>query len=247
MVDTVNIYITIDTDNYITGWSTSKNPNDNSEIELSVATDNIIFTHPAYTSMKFLNGKIFFDEEKYFRICKLNAKDRLERECVQDMNSTLVFDDVIYPNSLEDQKVYQEIANKYYLFETDTVTITGKSENGEIVKTTFTKGEYLTFFSYSLLIKEYKQKILTDFYFPLVDAAQSSEELDKIHYDSKPKEDFPLPEKPIIDLDGDGKISQEEFDALVKENKELKQKVELNEMALVDAINMLSSMIVGQS
>ncbi|UYE92472.1 hypothetical protein H1_52 [Efunavirus H1] len=81
--------------------------------------------------------------------------------------------------------------------------------------------------------------------YPLVDSQIDKDELLKITWDSVPDE--PLPEKPIIDLNGDGKISQEEFDALVKENKELKQKVELNEMALVDAINMLSSMIIGQS
>ena len=42
----------------------------------------------------------------------------------------------------------------------------------------------------------------------------------------------------------------EDQEALIKklkeENKSLREKVELNEMALVDAINMLSSMIIGQ-
>ncbi|UQT00670.1 hypothetical protein JEFDOCMN_00132 [Enterococcus phage vB_OCPT_CCS1] len=79
--------------------------------------------------------------------------------------------------------------------------------------------------------------------YPLVDSQTDKDELLKITWDSIPDE--PLPEKPVIDLDGDGEISQEEFDALAKENKELKQKVELNELALMDAINMLSSMITG--
>lgn len=37
------------------------------------------------------------------------------------------------------------------------------------------------------------------------------------------------------------------IDSLKKENAELKQKIELNEMALVDAISMLSNMITGES
>lgn len=247
MVENIDIYVTIDNDNYITGWSTSKNPDDNSEIKLNVAIDSIIFTSPAYTSMKVINNEIVFDNQKYTSIYKLHVKDRLRQECLDNINSNFTFDGIIYPYSLEDQKKYQDIANKYYLFETDTVTINGKKNDGKVVNTEFTKNEYLTFFGYAMLIKEYKQKMLNEFYFPLVDSKQSIEELDTLHYNSEPKDGFPLPEKPIIDLNGDGKISQEEFDALVKENKELKQKVELNEMALVDAINMLSSMIIGQS
>lgn len=94
------------------------------------------------------------------------------------------------------------------------------------------------------MVKMNKINKLNNNLFSLIDNAKTEEEISSINWSSV--EDV-LPEKPIIDLNGDGEISQEEFDALMKENKELKQKVELNEMALVDAINMLSNMIIGQS
>lgn len=60
----------------------------------------------------------------------------------------------------------------------------------------------------------------------------------------------PIPESlknPKYDFVKDEWVEDTEalIESLKKENKELKQKVELNELALMDAINMLSSMITG--
>lgn len=60
----------------------------------------------------------------------------------------------------------------------------------------------------------------------------------------------PIPESlknPKYDFAKDEWVEDQEalIESLKKENKELKQKVELNELALMDAINMLSSMITG--
>lgn len=60
----------------------------------------------------------------------------------------------------------------------------------------------------------------------------------------------PIPESlknPKYDFAKDEWVEDTEalIESLKKENKELKQKVELNELALMDAINMLSSMITG--
>ena len=116
-------------------------------------------------------------------------------------------------------------------------------KDGQVQIITLDKLAFMTLYTYATLVKKEKIDKLNCKLYPLVDEKETIEEIATITWDSIPDE--PLPEKPVIDLDGDGEISQEEFDALAKENKELKQKVELNELALMDAINMLSSMITG--
>ncbi|MCC9083630.1 hypothetical protein LOS22_14410 [Enterococcus faecium] len=114
--------------------------------------------------------------------------------------------------------------------------------NGDTVTEKLNELEFLTLYTFASLVKTAKMTKLKEKLYPLVDSKNNRDELLEITWESVPDE---LIEKPVIDLNGDGEISQEEFDALVKENKELKQKVELNELALMDAISMLSSMITG--
>lgn len=244
----MTIYVELDTNNVVLGWSSSYSEG---LIEVEIPYDHpIIILNDFFGNYTYKDGKLVKDNSLELNNLKEYVKNDLEMSCYESIISGFDYE----LNSEETYHVsYSKNKQQYFeevksLFERKVITHINwefiNPDGGTILKE-LDEIDFLTLYTFASLVKTAKMNKLKEKLYPLVDSQIDKDELLKITWDSVPDE--PLPEKPIIDLNGDGKISQEEFDALVKENKELKQKVELNEMALVDAINMLSSMIIGQS
>jgi hypothetical protein len=69
----------------------------------------------------------------------------------------------------------------------------------------------------------------------MIENAKSIEEAKEISWSSVPDELLP-------EQENNEPQDEQSIDSLIKENKELRQKVEFNELALMDAINMFSEM-----
>lgn len=242
----MTIYVELDINNVVLGWSSSYSEG---LTEVEIPDDHpIIILNDFFGNYTYKDGKLVKDNSLELNNLKEYVKNDLEMSCYESIISGFDYkinSEEIYhvSYSKNKQQYFEEIKS---LFERKIVTRINwefTTDDGATITKELDEIEFLTLYTFASLVKTAKMTKLKEKLYPLVDKQASKEDLLSITWDSIPDE--PLPEKPVIDLNGDGEISQEEFDALVKENKELKQKVEFNELALMDAINMLSSMITG--
>lgn len=242
----MTIYVELDTNNVVLGWSSSYSEG---LTEVEIPDDHpIIILNDFFGNYTYKDGKLVKDNSLELNNLKEYVKNDLEMSCYESIISGFDYklnSEEIYhvSYSKNKQQYFEEIKS---LFERKIVTRINwefTTDDGATITKELDEIEFLTLYTFASLVKTAKMTKLKEKLYPLVDKQTSKEDLLSITWDSIPDE--PLPEKPVIDLNGDGEISQEEFNALVKENKELKQKVEFNELALMDAINMLSSMITG--
>ncbi|UVD43024.1 deoxyuridine 5'-triphosphate hypothetical protein [Enterococcus phage TJE1] len=242
----MKIYVAIDEYNVLTGWSSTYEKN---LIETEIDENHpLVVSNDFFGNYKLVNGKLTKDTAIELLNLKDMLKVELDQQCMEAIldgfNYPLTNSETLHVSySRNKQQYFEEIKS---LFERKIVTRINWefiTEDGTAVTKELDEVEFLTLYTFASLVKKAKMSKLKEKLYPLVDKQSSKEDLLNISWESIPDE--PLPDKPVIDLNGDGEISQDEFDALVKENKELKQKVEFNEMALMDAINMLSSMIMS--
>lgn len=242
----MTIYVELDINNVVLGWSSSYSEG---LTEVEIPDDHpIIILNDFFGNYTYKDGKLVKDNSLELNNLKEYVKNDLEMSCYESIISGFDYklnSEEIYhvSYSKNKQQYFEEIKS---LFERKIVTRINwefTTDDGATITKELDEIEFLTLYTFASLVKTAKMTKLKEKLYPIVDKQTSKEDLLSITWDSIPDE--PLPEKPVIDLNGDGEISQEEFDALVKENKELKQKVEFNELALMDAINMLSSMITG--
>lgn len=242
----MTIYVELDINNVVLGWSSSYSEG---LTEVEIPDDHpIIILNDFFGNYTYKDGKLVKDNSLELNNLKEYVKNDLEMSCYESIISGFDYklnSEEIYhvSYSKNKQQYFEEIKS---LFERKIVTCINwefTTDDGATITKELDEIEFLTLYTFASLVKTAKMTKLKEKLYPLVDKQTSKEDLLSITWDSIPDE--PLPEKPVIDLNGDGEISQEEFNALVKENKELKQKVEFNELALMDAINMLSSMITG--
>lgn len=242
----MTIYVELDINNVVLGWSSSYSEG---LTEVEIPDDHpIIILNDFFGNYTYKDGKLVKDNSLELNNLKEYVKNDLEMSCYESIISGFDYklnSEEIYhvSYSKNKQQYFEEIKS---LFERKIVTRINwefTTDDGATITKELDEIEFLTLYTFASLVKTAKMTKLKEKLYPLVDKQTSKEDLLSITWDSIPDE--PLPEKPIIDLNGDGEISQEELNALVKENKELKQKVEFNELALMDAINMLSSMITG--
>lgn len=238
------IVLILDKDNYVEQWGENLN-GEGSLISVTLPASHPFFANSC-ASYRFIDGELVFVPDRQIKFAREDKKELLALECKQKILEGFLY---------EHEKIMYRVSysvNKQSLFEQTEQLFKMKSitsvdwefiKDGQVQIIALDKLAFMTLYTYATLVKKEKIDKLNCKLYPLVDEKETIEEIATITWDSIPDE--PLPEKPVIDLDGDGEISQEEFDALAKENKELKQKVELNELALMDAINMLSSMITG--
>lgn len=242
----MTIYVELDINNVVLGWSSSYSEG---LTEVEIPDDHpIIILNDFFGNYTYKDGKLVKDNSLELNNLKEYVKNDLEMSCYESILSGFDYklnSEEIYhvSYSKNKQQYFEEIKS---LFERKIVTRINwefTTDDGATITKELDEIEFLTLYTFASLVKTAKMTKLKEKLYPLVDKQTSKEDLLSITWDSIPDE--PLPDKPVIDLNGDGEISQEEFNALVKENKELKQKVEFNELALMDAINMLSSMITG--
>ncbi|XAG97449.1 hypothetical protein YTXLTZUM_CDS0025 [Enterococcus phage VRE9_3] len=241
-----DIVLVLDENNFVEQWAENLSGEGNF-FPITLPSDHPFF-YNNIASFKLENSELIFVEDRYMENTRKIQKDNLEIICKEKIleGFEYEFEGEFYHISYSENKQSRFEETKT-LFSTKTInTIDWEfiQNNGTIVIKTLNELEFLTLYTFASMVKMNKINKLNNNLFSLIDNAKTEEEISSINWSSV--KDI-LPEKPIIDLNGDGEISQEEFDALMKENEELKQKVELNEMALVDAINMLSNMIIGES
>lgn len=239
------IYVELDTDNVVLGWSSSYSEG---LTEVELPDDHPIITlNDFFGNYVYKDGTLIKNESLELNNLKLSIKEELNTTCTNEILSGFDYEltsekkyHVSY--SRNKQQYFEEVKSMFESKIANQVDWEFIDSNGDTVTEKLNELEFLTLYTFASLVKTAKMTKLKEKLYPLVDSKNNRDELLEITWESVPDE---LIEKPVIDLNGDGEISQEEFDALVKENKELKQKVELNELALMDAISMLSSMITG--
>ena len=236
-------YVELDKNNVVTGWSSSyceglteiELPNDHPMITLNEFFGNYIYKDGALVrdnSLELTNIKIEIKNE-LDTMCTTKILDGFEYEFISDKKYNVSY-------SRNKQQYFEEVKSMFGTKTISQIKWEFIDSEGNTIYEDLDELAFLTLYTYASLVKTAKMTKLKEKLFPLVDQTNDKDELLKITWDSITDE---VIDKPIIDLNSDGKISKEEFDALAQENKELKQKVEFNELALMDAVNMLSSMI----
>lgn len=237
------IYVELDDDNVVTGWGTSR--------EEGLAMAEVPEDHPIITLTDFFgnyvykNGRLIKNTDLELNNLKNSIKETLNNVCTNKILDGFEYEFISDKKyhvsySRNKQQYFEEVKSMFGTKTISQIKWEFINSEGNTIYEDLDELAFLTLYTYASLVKTAKMTKLKEKLFPLVDQANDRDELLKITWDSITDE---VIDKPIIDLNGDGQISQEEFDALVKENKELKQKVEFNELALMDAVNMLSSMI----
>lgn len=244
----LRITVILDDEDYVVSWGTSMSSIGTSkEVNLILVDTHPFFNGDRTFSYKYENNELVYVPDKFIILTKQRQLQDLDVSCNLSILAGFTYEykgtsyQVSY--SKNKQQRFEEFARIFSMSDATTVEWEFILD-GNLVYHPLTKLEFLTLSTYATLIKQNKidklNKELTD----LVNQATTVEEIQAIQWDSIP--DYPNPEKPVIDLDGDGVVSQEEYDALLKENKQLYQRVDFNEQALLDAISMLSGMIMEQ-
>lgn len=237
--ETILIYFLLDNKNFITEWGTSTINKE--EKILEVPLNHAIFLLGDFRSFFFdeKDKALYYEESKAVEDYKSIVLNRIIEE--KKLERTIKYKEKIYPYEEIDKNKYQNFFNNYMLSSNDEKVIL-KTLSDEKIE--MDKIEFLTFFAYIVEYEKYKDNLIDIYYRIKIQESSTISELDNLHWGDALEENYPLPEIPDIDSNQDGSISREEYDNILKENKSLKQQVDFNEKALLDAINMLSNMIM---
>nr|DAI05687.1 MAG TPA: hypothetical protein [Herelleviridae sp.] len=236
--ETQKIFVTLDDKNFVSNWGTSLN-SDEPVYEIDLPMDSPFFSHYYSNCFQYVNGELVLSEEKLLKVELLAIASKFRRDCEE----TYILQKVPYTVSdtthLFDVISDDEFINKITLLDNkiqDYVEAPAYDTTGDfktLIK--FDKSQYTAMARYIKKVVKTREHKLTNKLIPMIENAKSVEEAEKVHWDSV--QDEPLPEQGT-----DEPQSEQSIDSLIKENKELRQKVEFNELALMDAINMFSEM-----
>lgn len=240
MVNMRTIYVEVNDEGYVEGWGS--NLSGNSNIHSVTIEDNDQFFYKNSLNFKYSNGSLVFDEDKALHNAKLAKKDEMLTACNYEKNLPLTF-------KLDNENYFAQPLTAEELNETILPLLSGLTETvplelvkvSDDVQVTLQVGYSVikNLYDYTNLINEYLNKKLEVDVFKMIDEATTFEEVEEVSWKTTTSDE--LPNQPKIE---DLPISnnQEIVDKLKQENKELKQRVEFNELALMDAINMFSEM-----
>lgn len=240
MVNMRTIYVEVNDEGYVEGWGS--NLSGNSNIHSITIEDNDQFFYKNSLNFKYSNGSLVFDEDKALHRAKLAKKGEMLNACNYEKNLPLTF-------RLDNEDYFAQPLTAEKLSETILPLLSGLTETvplelakvSDDVQVTLQVGYSVikNLYDYTNLINEYLNKKLEVDVFKMIDEATTFEEIEGVSWKTTTSDE--LPNQPKIE---DLPISnnQEIVDKLKQENKELKQRVEFNELALMDAINMFSEM-----
>lgn len=240
MVNMRTIYVEVNDEGYVEGWGS--NLSGNSNIHSVTIEDNDQFFYKNSLNFKYSNGSLVFDEDKELHNAKLAKKDEMLTACNYEKNLPLTF-------KLDNENYFAQPLTAEELNETILPLLSGLTETvplelvkvSDDVQVTLQVGYSVikNLYDYTNLINEYLNKKLEVDVFKMIDEATTFEEVEEVSWKTTTSDE--LPNQPKIE---NLPISnnQEIVDKLKQENKELKQRVEFNELALMDAINMFSEM-----
>ena len=237
------IRVWYDSNRYVTGWETINEANAEFEIP-----DSAIVTIPwkdkdmlnAFTSLRLSEDftTIAPDSSKYLFEYQESKKQQLNRECQERIlkGFDYTFNGVNYHVSY-DQEAQTNFDSTNELFRQGVVQqVQWTVTLGDTLKArvTLDQNTFLQLYVYATLIKQYKVSHYRDKLIPAIELITTVEELQAFTWESVQAD--PLPEVPVIDSNGDGEVSQEEFDNLVAKNEELETQVDTATATAKDAV-----------
>ncbi|BBE37103.1 hypothetical protein PHIEF17H_0340 [Enterococcus phage phiEF17H] len=240
MVNMRTIYVEVNDEGYVEGWGSNLSGSNN--IHSVTIEDNDQFFYKNSLNFKYSNGSLVFDEDKALHSAKLAKKDEMLTACNYEKNLPLTF-------KLDNENYFAQPLTAEELNETILPLLSGLTETvplelvkvSDDVQVTLQVGYSVikNLYDYTNLINEYLNKKLEVDVFKMIDEATTFEEVEEVSWKTTTSDELPNQPK-IEDLPINN--NQEIVDKLKQENKELKQRVEFNELALMDAINMFSEM-----
>lgn len=238
-METQDIFVVLDEEGFIESWGTGlADGRGVHKVTLPVDSPFLADYHTA--SYKLVDGSLVLDEKKVLesqiKILANDFKKTCEEENVQQRvpykiaEITYLFEPI---TDAEFTKTISLLDNKVR----DYAEVTAYDNLGTTVKVLeLDKSQYSGLARYIKEVVRIREDKLNNKLLPMIKDADSVEEAKKITWETVP--DSPLPEQEGIIVEDTSK----EMADLIKENKELKQRVEFNELALMDAINMFSEM-----
>lgn len=236
--ETQKIFVTLDDKNFVSNWGTSLNSGE-PVCEVDLPMDAPFFSHYYSNCFQYVDGELVLSEEKLLKVELLAVASKFKRDCEE----TYILQKVPYTISdttyLFDVISDDEFINKITLLDNkiqDYVGVTAyATSDGSQSILKFDKSQYTTMTRYIKKVVESRENKLNNKLLPMIENAKSVEEAKEISWSSVPDELLP-------EQENNEPQDEQSIDSLIKENKELRQKVEFNELALMDAINMFSEM-----
>lgn len=239
VTETRDIFVVLDEEGFVDGWGTSL-VDSRGVYKVTIPVDSPFITGNYTSCYRYKDGSIILDEDKAFETDILWITNSFKKDC----EGTYVYARVPYTlegtTYLFDNITEEEFIGTSILLDNrmkSYVEVPAYDNSGAVAKVfNLDRTSYNGLARYIREVVINREKKLNNKLIPMIKDANSLDEAKAVTWDMIP--DDPLPEKEdIIPEDSD-----ENIDILIKENKELKQRVEFNELALMDAINMFSEM-----
>lgn len=246
----IEINLMLDEEGFVTAWGTNLSDSDAyQEKTVSLEEDDPFFSGNPFAYKVNEKEELIFIEDKNLYIAKKSYLEELNIKCTEDILKGFEYslDDKTYWVSFSEykQKKFEEF---YQLFNTNSVENVlweFLDNDKKEINILLDKVEFLTLNAYANIAKQYKMDKLKITISEMIEQASSLEELYSIKWEFI-SDNLPT-EKPVIQInDLSNYVSKDTYNNLLQENKELYQRVDSNEQALLDAINMLSSMIIPE-
>ncbi|EMF0415767.1 hypothetical protein I4L69_001648 [Enterococcus faecium] len=241
----VTIYIELDANQYVMGWSSTKETTMN-QVELNLPEDHPFLTNMYLGLYQLINGSLILDENKLLANLKQQKKEELNQFCQTEIAKGFPFEvrgkDYWFGCSEEQQKRFEETKT---LFENNTIESiiwSCKMETIEVMLP-LDKKEFLTLYIFAALVKKQKIEKLNNDLYSLVDQSETKEEVQDITWNSI--QDAPFPDIPDISDGSGGDIDLTEVNQAIEEledsDKMQISRIDMNETALLEALDLIFS------
>lgn len=236
----VKIYVSIDKDNYVQAWGEAKygsiteNPDDSYLIELP---DNHEFFNGGMGKFRLVNGQLIKDESLALR----QAKERKIQELNKDCQEAILAGFKTVSNGINYEISY-DIEAQMNLQETDRLFVNNMIEsimwsvgiNGKKQRILLNRDQFNKIYLASVKHKQDCISHFRDQLVPIVEQAGSIEAVENINWDVTVIEPSPDP----VEFKTDNMLDKQ-IEELKTSLDKLGLTVDLNGMALVEAINIL--------
>lgn len=255
--DIIAISIELDNESYVENWGmyTGGKPTPGSYV-IGLHKDHQFFNDPHVGSYKYdtESNNFIRDPDRIITLEKRTKVLDLNHECETQIlvGFEYTFQNVVYHVSY-DREAQSNFETTKELFTHNLLNSINWSVTCNNEKTTIqlTELDFLQLYVYSSLIKQYKLTHYRERLLPALAELDTLESVQAFNWESVTP--APLPDIPEIDSNGDGEVSQEEFDQMQEELEQAKESVKLamakseqTESALLEAITLIfDSMPMG--
>lgn len=238
------IYLELDANNYIWGWSSTNEPAMD-QVEIEISEDHPFLLTIQLGIYKLVNGTLMLDENVALTNLKDSKKEELKDACSERIAQGFSFDvrEKKYWFSFSDsqQKNFEETK---ILFQNNSIesTIWSCQMEDVLVMLPLNKIEFLTLYLFGILVKKQKLDKLNNKLYTLIDDTSVADEILIINWDSIPDESPPdIPE--ISEETGEVDLSQvyKVISDLETSDRQQLARIDMNETALLEALDLIFS------